>query len=216
MLNLISGPCKSLQFPSMNILKPSVKGNTNIPSGAHGNNLAKLNDQENQAKLEETLSIFDQHEIGMKHVTNDQAKHLQNMISSRCAVYVAKAVQTTPSVLFNIKKSMIDSISAQTKNLCKKKEGSKLYAPGYKDLAEYEIPMIWLEMTQNTPLLVDIMSAVCGLKCGFNEVPVGVKEKFCFIYSILMNQRWSALSLMQRVNTVLMIQGGGSRDVSTY
>ena len=33
-----------------------------------------------------------------------------------------------------------------------------------------------------------------------------VKVKLCFIYSVLLNTRWSHLSLFQRINSVLMIE----------
>ena len=40
--------------------------------------------------------------------------------------------------------------------------------------------------------------------------------KFCFVYSILMNIKWHKLSLMQRINTVSMIKGGGSKKVYIF
>jgi cytochrome c oxidase subunit IV len=65
-------------------------------------------------------------------------------------------------------------------------------------------------MATNIPFLVDIFNAVSG-KNGLVEIATRVK---CgFVYSVLMNERWHELSLVKRVNTVLVIEGGCTKQV---
>ena len=49
-----------------------------------------------------------------------------------------------------------------------------------------------------------------------DETKHDVKVKICFIYSALLNPRWSHLSLFQRINSVLIIEIGSSEKVGLY
>jgi hypothetical protein len=66
------------------------------------------------------------------------------------------------------------------------------------------------EMATNILFLVDIFNAVSG-KNGLVEIATRVK--YGFVYSVLMNERWHELSLVKRVNTVLVIEGGCTKQV---
>ena len=49
-----------------------------------------------------------------------------------------------------------------------------------------------------------------------DETKHDVKVKLCFIYSVLLNARWSHLSLFQRINSVLMIENVSSKKIDLY
>lgn len=73
----------------------------------------------------------------------------------------------------------------------------------------FEEGNLWSEVTQYNPFLIDILTPVAGRK----HIEQDLQIKLCFIYSILMQHRWHELFLMQRINTVLVIEGGCSKQV---
>ena len=64
-------------------------------------------------------------------------------------------------------------------------------------------------MIVNVRQAIAVFNAISG-KDSDNE---SVQLKYVFIYSILMMLRWSKLSILQRVSTSLMIEGGCSKMV---
>ena len=94
--------------------------------------------------------------------------------------------------------------------ICKVNNGSVLYGHNYDSLAEFKFSSIWEEIMNNNPFFIDVLSGMSGVCTDFIDVPENVKIKFCFIYAILMNIRWSKLSVMQRMNATMMIEGGGT------
>jgi hypothetical protein len=75
-------------------------------------------------------------------------------------------------------------------------------------MSEMDFDKIWEEIKSTSPFLIDIFNAVSGAREPEPQV------KYSFIYSILMNVRWHELSVVQRVNTVLMIEGGCTKQVT--
>ena len=108
------------------------------------------------------------------------------------------------------KKSITDDVSSSCKSLCKRSDGSVLFGTKYESLKEFDFDLVWNEMATNIPFLVDIFNAVSG-KNGLVEIATRVK--YGFVYSVLMNERWHELSLVKRVNTVLVIEGGCTKQV---
>ena len=68
-------------------------------------------------------------------------------------------------------------------------------------------------MKTNVPFLIEIMNAVSGKNLGMENTELDVHVKFCFLYSVLMNDRWHELGLRKRVNTILIIEGGCTKKV---
>ena len=65
------------------------------------------------------------------------------------------------------------------------------------------------------PFFIEIMNAVSRKNLGMENTEHDVRVKFCFLYSVLMNERWHELSLLKRVNTILIIEGGCTKKVCT-
>ena len=72
---------------------------------------------------------------------------------------------------------------------------------------------LWQEIVNHHPFLIDIFNTVTGTTTDIEETTEDLKLKYCFLYSVLMNCRWHELSLMQRINTFLIIEGGCSKQV---
>ena len=48
---------------------------------------------------------------------------------------------------------------------------------------------------------------------GMENTELDVRVKFCFLYSVLMNEIWLELSLLKRVNIILIIESGCTKKV---
>ena len=64
-------------------------------------------------------------------------------------------------------------------------------------------------MEKNIPFAISVMNAISGKSSTTEDLRV----KYSFLYSILMIERWHELSVLKRVNTVLIIEGGCSKKV---
>ena len=108
-------------------------------------------------------------------------------------------------------------IRSSCSNLCKRSGGSVLYGNNYESLKDFSFDSIWKEFTANFPFLVELMNAIVGndLSC-IEDTNRELRVKYSFLYSILMNERWHELSLVKRVNTVLVIEGGCTKQVLKY
>ena len=76
-------------------------------------------------------------------------------------------------------------------------------------MKDFSFDRVWNEIESNIPFVVTIMNAACGKSFTTADLRV----KYSFIYSILMSERWHELSLLKRVNTVLIIEGGCTKKV---
>ena len=114
-----------------------------------------------------------------------------------------------PQVLSSLRLLISEEINTACKNLCRRSDGSVLYGHSYQSLKDFSFANVWNEIESNIPFLVNIMNAVCGQSFTTPDLRV----KYGFIYSILMSERWHELSLLKRVNTVLIIEGGCTKKV---
>lgn len=146
------------------------------------------------------------------HLSNSQQEKIQRAASTKQATAVAHIIkQHCPNVLDELKKSLVNDINSSCKNLCKRKNGTSLYhGNSYESMKEIDFKKICDELKRTNPFLIDIFNAVSGLK---EDISRELQVKYSFIYSILMNIRWYELSVVQRVNTVLMIEGGCTKQV---
>ena len=161
-------------------------------------------------------SVFDKSSSSFKRklLTEEQTSPLTQSIQSKIPTTISNTVAFTPNVFYSLKSMIANDMTQKAQNLKKRKNGSVLYGQTYESLAGFEFQSIWNEMKTNFPYLIDIFSAVAGLSKTYDDIEQSERVKFCFIYSILMNINWNSLSLLQRMNTVLMLEGGGSKKVS--
>ena len=118
--------------------------------------------------------------------------------------------QRSPSVIAALKLTIKDEIAAACQTLCRRSDGSVLYSNrnSFETLKEFDFDRVWTEMKSN-------VNAVSGKNLGMENTELDVRVKFCFLYSVLMNERWHELSLLKRVNTILIIEGGCTKKVCT-
>jgi hypothetical protein len=70
-----------------------------------------------------------------------------------------------------------------------------------------------MELKDNFPMLVEFMSAIAGEERKMEDIGESLRVKYSFLYSILMSERWHELNLVKRVNTVLIVEGGCTKQV---
>ena len=125
--------------------------------------------------------------------------------------------QRSPSVIAALKLTIKDEIAAACQTLCRRSDGPVLYSNrnSFETLKEFDFDRVWTEMKSIVPFFIEIMNAVSGKNLGMENTELDVSVKFCFLYSVLMNERWHELSLLKRVNTILIIEGGYTKKVCT-
>lgn len=132
-------------------------------------------------------------------------------LNSKSPSNVAEIIREhCPHVLSSLRLLISEEINTACKKLCRRSDGSVLYGHSYQSLKDFSFDSVWNEIESNIPFLVSIMNAVCGKSFTTPDLRV----KYGFIYSILMSERWHELSLLKRVNTVLIIEGGCTKKVS--
>jgi len=126
---------------------------------------------------------------------------------------VANTVSQVSNLNYSVKQLICKDINDSCQALCHKTDGSLLFNTGYESMAKINSDMLWTELKNTIPFFIDILNSVSGKAHSIEDTPHDLKVQYGFIYSILMKTRWHALSLFQRINTVLMIDGGVSRKV---
>lgn len=152
-----------------------------------------------------------------KPLTPSETASVDRSTSTKEPTAVAHIIKTkTPTVFYAIKRDIVNSLSESCSQLCRRKNGSILLEKSYEDMSDFDFDKVWKELVECHPFFLDVLNAIVGETCDLADTPPNLRVKHCFIYSILMIQRWHELSLLQRINTVLMISGGGSKQVYIY
>ena len=149
-----------------------------------------------------------------KPLTPSETAAVDRSTSTKEPTAVAHIIKTkTPTVFYAIKRDIVNSLSESCSQLCRRKNGSILLEKSYEDMSDFDFDKVWKELVECHPFFLDVLNAIVGETCDLADTPPSLRVKHCFIYSILMIQRWHELSPLQRINTVLMISGGGSKQV---
>ena len=131
-------------------------------------------------------------------------------LNSKSPSNVAEIIREhCPQVLSSLRLLISEEINTACQKLCRRSDGSVLYGHSYQSLKDFSFDRVWNEIESNIPFVITITNAVCGKSFTTADLRV----KYGFIYSILMSERWHELSLLKRVNTVLIIEGGCTKKV---
>ena len=162
--------------------------------------------QDDTPSLPDASKLIDGDTEEFIRVTNTQPAVIADVIKQR-----------SPSVIAALKLAIKDEIAAACQTLCRRSDGSVLYSNrnSFETLKGFDFDRVWTEMKSIVPFFIEIMNAVSGKNLGMENTELDVRIKFCFLYSVLMNERWHELSLLKRVNTILIIEGGCTKKVCT-
>ena len=200
---IISGARKSLSFEQHS----NPGASTSVPNDEkepHGVEIP------NEQRLPVNSSIFSNEMLPSKTIQSLVRAITTGYISS-----IACGIEAhCPELISVLAERYLQSKEDAFSSLCRRNENcSVLYKKDYSNMAAFDMSQIWEELVTNHPFLVDVLNLASKNKCSATETPHKVRVKYCLIYSTLMSERWHELSLLQRVNTVLMIEGGGTTRV---
>ena len=148
-------------------------------------------------------------------LTNKQEVLLNNAFRTRTPSIIAHTIfNEIPSVNTELKRLIAEQLYDTSKSLKKRKNGSVLISGSYEELVNFNISKVWDELVKAHPYFIDVMNSIAGNLTDIVNTEAGIKTKYCFIYSILMNIHWRELSLWQRINTTMAIEGGCSKKVN--
>ena len=190
---------KQLLFPEQNI-NHILNGNTSA-----GSNM-----------LTKCESVYDKNfdAFVTQPLKNIEIKSINMAVNTKIPHAISGTINKLESIDLANKKNILQHMDKQAESLCKRKgKTSILYHKGYKEISEFKLELLWKEIVQNFSFLIDMLNSISGEKCSVSETPHALKIKYCMIYSILMFQRWHELSLFQRLTTVLLLEGGCSKQV---
>jgi len=166
----------------------------------------------------ESMSVFDKSYDSL--VTNSFSEEemwsLNQALSTRQPLAFVNVLSRIPRATLAFKRVLVENVNKNAQQLCKRKSGSVLRDSSFEILEKFHFEDIWQEMVKNQPFLVDMLNAVTGKHVNHMLTTDAVKIKLSQIYSILMFSRWNELSLLQRLNTVLIIEGGCSKQVLLF
>ena len=153
---------------------------------------------------------FEIHDLPL---TENQKRKITVAANTKQPFVVAGTIfKECPGVLSSVKLSIANELKSACQSLCKRSGGSELYDKNYNSMQEFDFEKLWREMKANVLFIVDIFNAVSG-NTSIEDIKDGLKVKYCPLYSILMHKRWNELSLLKRVNTILAIEGGCTKQV---
>jgi hypothetical protein len=121
--------------------------------------------------------------------------------------------QHCENVVTALLKLLLKDVSLSSAKLCKRSQGSVLYGNDYQSLKDFSYNNIWMELKDNFPMLVEFMSAIAGEERKMEDIGESLRVKYSFLYSILISEIWHELNLVKRVNTVLIVEGGCTKQV---
>lgn len=148
-------------------------------------------------------------------ITARQVEQIQVTARTKDAsVFVDNVMKHCPNVVEEMKRRITDNIKVSCKNLCHRNNGSVLHAGRqnpYGMMINFSFAKLWEEMETNIPYVIEVLNAITGVER--DKAKQDLQAKYGFLYSVLMNVRWHELSLVQRLNTLCLIEGGCSKQV---
>ena len=156
--------------------------------------------------------------IRTKVLSPEETKAISAAVQLASPYAVAETVMKMSSLRNAIKNVFLRGVDNQCSNLCARKSAqpSVLRVPSehHKSLVEFQWHNILTEMKERAPDVLDFMvaMAVPQLKGsdGRQIMPL------CTAYGILMNVRCRELSLIQKMNAVLLGVGSATKRVRQY
>ncbi len=123
---------------------------------------------------------------------------------------ITTVVASIDSLTRSFKENILHELDQECVKLCTKSEPSELQKNCFDDMAAFDWKKLASEMSSRCLFLLDLLLAVMKkTKEDLNDI----LPRLGLCYSILMQTRNRELSLVQRLNTVLMTNGNAKKEV---
>ena len=152
--------------------------------------------------------------IVTKSITKIEENKIKLALNTEQPLAIASTIYSIDSIKIAFQSLLIKQCERSCEKLCSRKENKSLLLDNsYEGIKEFSFKPLWNEVIKHHPLLADLFMTMTKQRCHPNNASEEIIVKGCFVYSIIMHSRWHELSLMQRLNTVLIIEGGCSKQV---
>lgn len=141
--------------------------------------------------------------------TQDQTK-LHNAINTGVPSIITHAIESVASLIRNLKESILHELDNECKNICLRGKPSELRKNKFCNMAGFEWQKLSSEMSIRCPFLLDVLLTVMDKS---KEECIEIIPRLGLCYAILMQTRNKDLSLVQRLNTVLLTNGNAKKEV---
>ena len=123
---------------------------------------------------------------------------------------IINTIESIDLLARNFKENILQKLDKECKNVCLWGEPSELRKNKFCDMAGFEWQKLSSEMSARCPFLFDVFLTVMDKsKKEIDEI----LPRLGLCYAILMQTRNSHLSLVQRLNTVLLTHGNAKKEV---
>jgi len=124
---------------------------------------------------------------------------------------ITSAIVSVDSLKQNVKDNLLHELDEQCKHICLRSEPSQLRMNKFCDMARFERQKLSSEMSSRCPFLLNVLLIVMNRT---KEELTQIIPRLGLCYAILMQTRNRELSLVQRLNTVLLTHGNAKKEVS--
>ena len=118
---------------------------------------------------------------------------------------LSSSVATSSRTSDYITNEVCKIVRMEAKNICSTKQES-IFRSADEAIGDFNFEKVWSELRQKMPTLIKIILAVLPVK----EVN---KPLICLIIGMILKQRFSKMSLIQRVLSVFLYGQGASKKV---
>ena len=138
----------------------------------------------------------------------DTVVEVINAAKTRVPSVVVSILYSVSSLKMLFKAKLLQELDDHCTDLCTKTTPSILRKNQYPDMVNFDWNNVLNEISHRCPLLLEVMCTVVDSTTKPNVVPaIGL------CYSILMQKRNHDLSLVQRINTILLSEGHAKKQV---
>lgn len=137
--------------------------------------------------------------------------NLQEAINIGELSVITSAIVSVNSLKQNVKDNLLHELDEECKHLCLRSEPSELRMNKFCDMVGFEWQKLSSEMSSRCPFLLDVLLIVMNKS---KEELTQIIPRLGLCYAILMQTRNRELSLVQRLNTVLLTHGNAKKEVS--
>ena len=105
---------------------------------------------------------------------------------------------------------LLKELDEQCKDICTRKNSSVLRKNGFEEMVNFDWLNILDEIEKRCPFLLKVFNTITTKK----KTQAELGPCICTAYATLMMQRNHELSLVQRINTLLMTEGNAKKQVT--
>ncbi|XP_028412544.1 uncharacterized protein LOC114535436 [Dendronephthya gigantea] len=140
-----------------------------------------------------------------------QIEKLHRALKSRFPTHIGQCAMSIKEIKQACQEILLKELDEQCKELCLRKNPSVLRNNGFDDIVKFDWLNIVYELQKRCPFLLSVLNTVTAKKKTQSELAPCIG----MAYAILMIQRNHELSLVQRINTLIMAEGNAKKQLYT-